>query len=309
MKNWVYKEKYIVKMTLKKILPIIATFLAIEGILLTIAESVHCMFESDVIYEWLHRYVWIIIIMSLIASWIKNRVKLSFEYFIENTDVQINMVVGDVLKYDGAIVIPTNTTFDTKMEDEFISVRSVQGQFQKKYFSDNLEELDELLEKDLNEYSNIQINKSNSKTKQYPLGSVSKVSLNNQHYYFVAIADINEYGKPINTKFENIQMALEGLWKKMEYKGHIENIIIPLIGTGKAGIRDAHREKVIKEIIFSFVACARERKITEKLIICIHPTDLAHKDLQLSNLDEYLRYMCQYQYSNNNAAVEGNREG
>ena len=66
---------------------------------------------------------------------------------------------------------------------------------------------------------------------------------------------------------------------------------------------------MIKEIIFSFVACARERKITEKLIICIHPTDLANKDLQLSTLDEYLRYMCQYQYANNNAAVEGNREG
>ena len=68
---------------------------------------------------------------------------------INGTDVKITLQVTDVLKNTGTIVIPTNTTFDTLMEDEFISVNSVQGQFQERFFQNNLKTLDTLIEKGL----------------------------------------------------------------------------------------------------------------------------------------------------------------
>ena len=216
------------------------------------------------------------------VSFYSNKVKLGYEYFIKGTDVKISVCVKDVLDNNAAILIPTNTTFDTIMEDEFISVNSVQGQFQKKYFENNLRTLDELLEKGLEGNNYEVLERTASKCKRYPIGTVCKVTIDRKHFYFVAIADINEYGKTINTKFENIQIALEGIWNQLETKGHIENLAIPLIGTGKAGIKDAKRERVIKEIIFSFVASSKERKITENLLICVHPLDLEHKDMKFA---------------------------
>lgn len=211
----------------------------------------------------------------------------------------------DVLKADAAIVIPTNTTFDTKMDDEFISVNSVQGQFQEKFFKNNLTALDRLLEEGLKEKEYVQLERKASKNKQYPLGTVSSITYMGKHYYFVAIADINEHGKTVKTKFENIQIALEGLWGHLESKGHIENLAMPILGTGKAGIKGASRNRVIKEIIFSFVASANERKIAENLLICVHPGDLEHKDLDLEDLEEYLNYTCKYRYASADNRQEG----
>lgn len=303
--NWGCKIKFILKFTIKRYWQIVETVLALLGIILTLGECVQWMFNSNIIYTWMHDYVVLILLTCIVISFWKNKVQLSYEYFLKGTDVKINLKVADVLAAKAAIVIPTNTTFDTKMEDEFISISSVQGQFQKKYFDNNLGTLDSLLEKELEGYSYEKIDRTYSKDKKYPLGTVCKVTYDGKHYYFVAIADINEYGKTVNTKFENVQVALEGLWSQLESRGHIENLAIPLLGTGRAGIKDASRRKVIQEIIFSFVASAKERKITENLQICIHPLDLEHKDLELKKLNEYLHYMCEYRYADENGKIEG----
>lgn len=303
--NWGCKIKFIFKFTIKRYWQIVETVLALLGIILTVGECVQWMFNSNIIYTWMHDYVVLILLACIVISFWKNKVQLSYEYFLKGTDVKINLKVADILTAKAAIVIPTNTTFDTKMEDEFISISSVQGQFQKKYFDNNLGTLDSLIEKGLEGYTYEKIDRIHSKDKKYPLGTISKVTYDGKHYYFVAIADINEYGKTVNTKFENVQIALEGLWSQLESRGHIENLAIPLLGTGRAGIKDASRRKVIQEIIFSFVASAKERKITENLQICIHPLDLEHKDLELEKLNEYLHYMCEYRYADENGKTEG----
>lgn len=306
MKNWGCKIKFVFKFTLKRYSKILETVLALLGILLTIAECVQLMFNSDIIFVWMHKFAIWILLAFIIVAFEKNKVRLKYEYFLKGTDVKINLQIADILSTKDAIVIPANTTFDTKMEDEFISISSIQGQFQKKYFDNNLATLDNMLEKGLEGCAYTTLDRLHSKSKRYPIGTVSKITYNGQHYYFVAIADVNEYGKTVNTKFENVQLALEGIWSQIENKGHIENLAIPLIGTGRAGIKDASRKRVVEEIIFSFVASAKERKITENLKICIHPLDLAHADLELEHLNEYMHYMCEYRYADEKGPIEGN---
>lgn len=289
-----YKMKYIFFNTSKFLYKIVCTALTLLGLLLTIAEFIQYAFGTDIIYQWIHMYAAIICIGSFMISFYKNRVKLEYEYFLKGTDVKVNLKVTDILKSEAAIVIPTNTTFDTLMEDEFISKNSVQGQVQKLYFEDNLGVLDRLIENGLSGVSYDVLNRSGSKCKKYPIGTVCKITYDNKHFYFVGIADINEHGKPINTNFENVQKALEGVWCFLDDKGHLENLAIPLIGTGKAGIREATREKVVKEIVSSFNKYTQKSKISEKLQICIHPSDLEQKDLKLLELSEYVKYVCKY---------------
>lgn len=305
IRDWGCKRRFVIKNTLKKWRQILSTILAFLGALLTVAESAFRMFNTNIIYEWMHQYVFLLIAICAISGFYVNRIRLKYEYTLRATDINITLKITDVLSNVGAVVIPTNTTFDTLMEDEFISVNSVQGQFQKKFFDNNLHTLDDLIEKGLEGIAYEVIERKGSKQKRYPLGTVSKVTFNGKHFYFVAVADINEFGKPINTSFQNIQIALEGVWNQLELKGHIENISVPLLGTGKAGIKEATREKVIKETIFSFVVASKEKKITEKLIICVHPLDLEQKDLNITELAEYLKYMCKYRYVDDNTRTEG----
>ncbi len=305
IRDWVCKIRYIIKHTIKLFPQILNTLLATLGVFLTAAECIHWMFESDIVYDLLHDHAIFILFITFLTSCIRNKVRLHHEYFLEGSDVKVTLKVSDVLGNKEAVVIPTNTTFDTLMEDDFISANSVQGQFQNQFFNRNIHTLDSMLEKGLEGIDYIELDRKNSKRKRYPIGTVCKITLNGTHYYFVAIADINEYGKPVDVGFQNIQIALEGIWTQLENRGHMESLAIPLIGTGKAGIKDASREKVIKEIIFSFVASAAERKVTEHLIISVHPLDLDHKDLNLDEMNEYLQYMCKFKYADANSRPEG----
>lgn len=191
------------------------------------------------------------------------------------------------------------------MEDEFISVKSVQGQYQERFFNRNLSKLDRELELGLSKKEHIlPTDGRTTKAKRYPLGTVSKVSHDLQHDYFLAIANVNQFGRPENVTFENITESLVSLWNELNLIGHLENIRIPIIGTGRAGLPNASRDQIIQEIIFTYLVASQEMNISENLIICIHPSDFTNKNLHWDDLCEYLRYSCKYALQNRDFSIE-----
>lgn len=80
----------------------------------------------------------------------KCRDMLSVSHRLDETDVSIEIQVGDIFTLIGAFVISTNTTFDTDMSEGLISEQSLQGKFTKKYY-DKEEHLDQELAEVLKE--------------------------------------------------------------------------------------------------------------------------------------------------------------
>lgn len=192
-------------------------------------------------------------------------------------------------------MIPTCTTFDTTLEKEFISVHSVQGQFEENFFDNNLTELNHKLEDGLEGKSCVDLQRKLSKSKRYQVGTVSAITVDQRRYYFTAIADVNEKGVPENATVENIDKAIYGVWNEIRQCGHNESLAMPLIGTGRAGIPDAKVEDVIKRVIDSFIYDVRgnTRQATNKLIICVYPTDFDKLD-DVDDIVRYLDYSCRY---------------
>ena len=261
----------------------------------------HTVFASNFGFDFIRSHTVLLSVGLAILCVVLNWKPLYFTCFLENADTKVTLLVGDILRQKGAFVIPTNTTFDTLMDDEFISVHSVQGQYQEKYYCHNTSALNREIAQALDNVPFIMVEDGRAtNTKRYEIGTTCKISTGLQHAYFLAVADINKHGKPENVTFENITTALVSFWQKLNEIGHLENIVIPIIGTGRAGIKNASRDKIIREIIFSFVVAAREMKVTENLVICVHPKDFAQKNLHWDELCEYLRYTCKYQYEENN---------
>lgn len=312
MKNWGYNMLLKLKITFsEKWKSIISTFFAIIGAIYTIAEIIYQVFNSSIAFNLIKANCVGLLIIITIISVALNWKKLEISHFIKSADTKITIKVCDIFKQSGAFVIPTNTTFDTIMDNEFISRSSVQGQYQIRFFPNSSFSLDQLIEAGLSDipYTTL-VDGRKTKDKRYNIGTVCKIttpSPNIQHAYFLAVADINKYGKTENVTFEKITEALVSLWQNLNIKGHMEPILIPIIGTGKAGIKDASRDKIIQEIIFSFVNTAKEMKVTEHLVICVHPKDFAEKNLHWDDLHEYLRYICKYQISEH-GSVEGTSE-
>ena len=74
--------------------------------------------------------------------------------------------------------------------------------------------------------------------------------------------------------------------------GHCDNLAMPLIGTGKAAIREATLENVIEDMIDRFVNS--HDKIVQKLIISIRPKDYLDDKVDLKKVKKYMEYKCEF---------------
>ncbi|MBR5346753.1 MAG: hypothetical protein IK129_03825 [Deltaproteobacteria bacterium] len=304
--NWVLTFKYSLKRLIKNILSVFAKAFSIAGILFTVAEVADKVFEYHGLFKVYKDNYWIILIILFIISIYKHWDSLIFKIYIAgSSDVSITLKVGDALSNEGAIIIPTNTTFDTCMKDDFISKSSVQGQYQIKFFKDNLEKLDELINDGLKGRTSSQIKDGrNTKLEKYPIGEVSKVTWSKKRAYFLADSNINERGIPQDVTISDLTDALVALWETLNILGNMETYSIPLLGTGKAGVKDASRDDVVKLIALTFLAATKEHKITENLIICIHPLDF--EKIHWDDLCEFLKYHCQFV---NSRPIQNNKSG
>lgn len=297
--DWVCENKFRFLYAMKKKWPKVAEcFFAYIGLMVSLSEVESLFFSTEYLSGLFKKYTcWVLIAIILIALF-RNRQPLSKTCFVGNSDTRITLKVGNILRSkNGALVIPTNTTFDTTMKNEFISIRSVQGQYQEKYFWNKIEDLDCLITADLLSQGtdfDVLTDRITTKKNRYSLGTTAKIEHENVRAYFLAIADVNKNGRPENVTLSSILESLAVFWEYISNAGHEEPLVFPVIGTGRAGIRDASMCEVIKEMIFSFIVSNKECHITNNMIIYIHPRDLEERNLIWEEVAEYLEITCKH---------------
>ena len=231
--------------------------------------------------------------------------------YLGEKDTIISLKIADILDIkDSAVVIPTNTTFDTIMDRSFISEKSIQGKFQKKFYGTDFSALDAEIQQSLDECFpdcfEVLTDRKRTNTKRYKIGTVAKVTHHGQHYYFLAVADVSKSGKTENVIMENMTKALVGLWEYLSKEGHTEPITVPVIGTGRAGLSDGTFEDVVHETIFSFVTKSQDEFVSRKMTICIYPPALSEANVTWERLCDYLDLQCHF-FSENRKRLQASR--
>ena len=221
-----------------------------------------------------------------------DRPRRHVKHRIEDTDVDIEIRIGNILHMDGAIVVSTNSTFDTASDAGLISDESLQGQFTKMYY-DKEEYLDRDIDLELKgqQYEEVS-NRHTGKRRKYPIGTAVKLLVRDRVAYFVAIADMNEHGVASGSK-EGLVEALGNLWYFIGERGELGRVLVPVLGTGRARI-PVTRDVAIRWIIDSFIAACSERKICDEVTIVISEKDYFTHELDLDVLERYVQHKCVY---------------
>ena len=233
-----------------------------------------------------------------------SRPRLRVSGRLNDRDVKIEVVADDVFRLPGALVVGTNTTFETS--SAVIDRTSIQGQFTRKHYAD-IRQLDRDIEAAL---EGVQpegaVGRADAGRKhlRYPLGQVALVSTKGRRAYWVAIADLNEHGNAVGT-FDGVERALTDLWEFVAERGPKEDVVIPVLGTGFSRVT-AKRDEVVRAIIDSFMAACHGKVFCEKLTIVVWLSDVTKQDLDLEGVGEYLQHVCRYtRYSPANPAPRG----
>lgn len=252
------------------------------------------------------------ILIALVWTLIEIFPKRKISHKISGLDANIELLIGNLFDRESSLIIPTNSTFDTDLSRNIqnrsiISEKSVQGQFTTKYFKNKTAILDDDLEKSLTEDEFVILDRSNKKygkQKEYKIGTVAALHFDNHTAYWVAMAKLNS-SMNAESSDENILIALSSVWNYISTKGNYEEkIIIPIIGTGFSRI-NSKREDIIKLIISSFIAAMRNRKFCQNLTIAIHPTDYVRHEINLKEVEDYLRLNCKFNITNLSLIKEG----
>lgn len=270
----------------------IAAVLSAFGVLWLLVEITVFFFQDTTIPDWLRSHWWLFAALGVGVAVVKCWPKASVTYNLNGRDVSVEIAVGDIFRFSGALVIGSNTTFDTRISPTLIAANSVQGKFTGIYYS-NEDQLDKELAAGLSgvQFETLQ-GPRQGKAKRYPIGTTVRLDPKGRRAYFVAIADISEHGVA-ESSFEKLRIALAELWVYVGTRGLKEPLVMPVLGTGFSRLPQT-REEVVREIVNSFVAACSERVFTDRLTIVLLPSDMAKHRLSLDELGEWLKHMCVY---------------
>lgn len=228
----------------------------------------------------------ILVVLAIFFVIFTRRPVSRISYKVPKKDYSFEVKISDIFKEHGEIIISSNTTFDTDMSTGLISTGSLQGQLATLFFNGQTAEIDRQIEESLAREEFNEVDGKPGKKKQYPLGTVARVSAHGKNFYFVAMSHINSEGTAYSTS-RMLDEALEGLWKNMARKGQLGDMVMPLIGTGRGRVA-IPRKKIIERIAQSFADAAQDRVFSNKLSIIVRPEDASKFSLNLFQVRDYL---------------------
>ena len=265
-------------------------FLSSLGVLYTIlrfADYFRLAQQSEV-----QKFFWVFVFLGAVGAIWTCKPKLAVSCNLRDRDVVIEVAVGDIFSFPGAIVVGTNSTFDTRVSTELIAATSIQGQFTKKYYEDHAP-LDAELSAGLSSIACEELSGQRiGKKKRYPLGTAVRLHPKSRTGYFVAITHINDHGVAEGT-FEDLKDALGQLWVFIGQRGSKEALVLPVLGSGFARLTQP-RPVIVQEIIKSFIAACSERTFCDKVTIVLRPKDVTEWKVDLQALHAYVQHLCTY---------------
>lgn len=242
--------------------------------------------------QWLRDRWWLFLVVGLAMALWRCRPRRSFVSNVAGRDITVEIAVGDVFKYPGALIVGSNTTFDTEVSGKLISETSVQGSFTRKHCQ-SVSELDSALVVALRGTAGVRLEGERvGKSTRYPLGTTARVEQGGRIAYFVAIAHINRHGSAQGT-LEGLRESLASLWWHIGERGNRERLVAPVLGSGFARLAE-RRDLIVREIVKSFIAACSERAFAERLTIVLSPKDVIEHRISTDALNAFVGHVCRY---------------
>jgi hypothetical protein len=262
--------------------------LATLGVIWLLVEATSFFSEGLSAFFKAH-WLWLLLI-GVVWLVYENWPQTEFCHKLKDRDIRIQISIGDLFNYPGDLIIPINSSLDTSFDDNIISRGSTQGQFTIKYFQES-----RFLEQDIQIYLAGQPpieslpNKKKGNKFRYEIGSVIKLKLPEDKFAYLPVSSNMNNEGTASTNFDNILVCLGKLWEFLNHSGELSELNMPIIGTGRGRILET-REVIIKTIIHSFIsATSSSRKFCNKLNIVIHPKDFSEHEINIKELDDFLR--------------------
>jgi hypothetical protein len=221
-------------------------------------------------------------LLIFLVCLIKNKPKTCFRYHLRGKDSCVEIKVSDAFENSGALIVPVNDEFDMSLGGNVFKANSIQRQLIEKFYSGKTEHL------------NTDISGKITIGTKHEIGKTIEVEQSGKKFYLL-VNSLKKQNNRVKSEIDDFIQALNGLWPYVALESSRDTTVtIPLINTQHG--RDSYLSKMgsIKEIVTSYIEASKSLNICDKLIISIHPSDLKKGNINLNELDEYLKFSCKH---------------
>jgi len=191
-----------------------------------------------------------------------------------NLDVEGSIVTvkaGDLFQQDGFKVIAFNEYFDTQVDDNIISHKSLNGLYIDNHLSDSISDLDERISNfkfDEDEILEVNHQRKMGKKQKYSLGTIFV----NEDYLLTAFSKFDDKNRAFLTMPDYLGFLIN-FWDKVNRIYAQKSVSVPIFGSGITRIKEHKNisdEDLLKIMLWTFRISEMRFKCPAKLTIVIH---------------------------------------
>jgi hypothetical protein len=300
---------FVVNYTIPRIWSFLKTFLFLLGASWTLIELTSWILDafptedtnktySDLFRNWLISEKYYALTLLTLASFYRNRKKISTVISVNGSDLEIEFKFCDIYKQKGATVLPLMDTFDTSLDNNLVDSNSLHGQLITKYYSGKVTNLDTEITTSLQRVGYTPTSTSQSlpgKKDKYDIGTTAIAQPNSKYFYLTVLTTMTDSGN-VTIQPEYIVDFLANLWQFIPQHGRTHKIVnIPIIGKGINRLPAEYtHQRIAQEIANSFITTSGQGTFCQKLRICIYPYDAKYIDTK--KLTEYIKHLIEYNF-------------
>ncbi|XGL64587.1 macro domain-containing protein [Klebsiella pneumoniae] len=191
-----------------------------------------------------------------------------------NLDVEGSIVTvkaGDLFLQDGFKVIAFNEYFDTQVDDNIISHKSLNGLYIDNHLSGPISDLDQSISNykfDEDEILEVNQERKVGKKQKYSLGTIFV----NEDYLLTAFSKFDDKNRAFLTMPDYLGFLIN-FWDKVNRIYAQKSVSVPIFGSGIARIKEHKNisdEDLLKIMLWTFRISEMRFKFPAKLTIVIH---------------------------------------
>ncbi|MCM7513897.1 DUF6430 domain-containing protein [Enterobacter hormaechei] len=210
-------------------------------------------------------------ILSLLyfSIWLKSNNLVEVNLDVEGSIVTVK--AGDLFQQDGFKVIAFNEYFDTQVDDNIISHKSLNGLYIDNHLSDSIPDLDERISNfkfDEDETLEVNHQRKIGKKQKYSLGTIFV----NEDYLLTAFSKFDDKNRAFLTMPDYLGFLIN-FWDKVNRIYAQKSVSVPIFGSGITRIKEHKNisdEDLLKIMLWTFRISEMRFKFPAKLTIVIH---------------------------------------
>ncbi|RZO33864.1 MAG: hypothetical protein EVA86_08040 [Rhodobacteraceae bacterium] len=211
-----------------------------------------------------------IVVFLVDGCWISGFLKSEVKIPNSVNDTKIKVKFGDLFEQEGWKAIAVNDFFDSRVDEDLVSSKSLHGFVLNTYWADNRIDWAKQVTSSLNGLTSKLETRSKGKgnKRRYPIGTTARATSGEQKFLFVSLGETDLTNNETSANAEMLISAVRGMVAEARAACSMEPLVIPLMGTGLARI-DTKESVILDLIIAAVLEESRNGRVTGAINIVL----------------------------------------